>query len=239
MEKIITVIVIFVVIVLFMVGIWGLNKYRYKEKYDLIEVDLKEFPIYVISLPQSKDRREYIKRELEGYSYEIIDAVNGKMINDNDLPQYIKRGSLRPGQIGCFMSHVNLWKRLNESNQKSPCIVLEDDAQIAINLEEIKRLPNDYDIIFLGHCAEEETEKVFNAGNGIEMQKSVYPRCTHGYIISERGAWKLSELIQAEEHDLPIDEELAKLILHGKLTCFSTYPTVVNAGAFESTINTN
>lgn len=232
--------VIFVVIVLFMVGIWELHKYRYKEKYDLIDgvqVNLKEFPIYVISLPQSNNRREYIKRELEGYSYEIIDAVNGKILNDNELPQYIKSGSLRPGQIGCFMSHVNLWKRLNENNQKSPSIVLEDDAQIAINLEKIKRLPNEFDIIFLGHCAEEERDKIFNAGNGIEMQKSVYPRCTHGYIVSQRGAWKLINLMEGNEHDLPVDEELAKLILDGKINCFSTYPTVINAGGFESTIN--
>lgn len=239
MEKI--TVIIFGITVLIIV-IWGINKYTYKEKYERIEeinVDLREFPVYVISLPESQDRREYIKGQLEGYSYEIIDAVNGRMINDNELPQYIKRGRLRPGQIGCFMSHVNLWKRLNESEQTSPSIVLEDDAQITINLEEIKRLPNEFDIIFLGHCAEEEREKIFDAGNGIQMQKSVYPRCTHGYIVSQRGAWKLINLMEENEHDLPVDEELAKLILNEKISCFSTYPTVINAGGFESTINKN
>lgn len=211
---------------------------KYKERYEEgIEINFKDVPIYVISLAESTDRQEYIKKQLKDYSFEIVNAVNGRMIDENSIPSYIRKGTLNAGQIGCFMSHFNLWERILESNNKLPSVILEDDAQFAINLQDINRLPTDFDIIFIGHCAEKETDKVFNAGNGIEMQISVYPRCTHGYIISSKGAWKLTEIIKDNEYAMPVDEVLAHLISIGIIKCFSTYPQVVVQSNVPSTIN--
>ena len=94
-------------------------------------------PVFVISLARATDRRVNISRHLDaaGVSYEIIDAVDGAALDLTELAdrlnpdkyriQYGRKFSL--GEIGCYLSHYNLWQRMVE--QGIDCaIVLEDDA---------------------------------------------------------------------------------------------------------------
>ena len=78
----------------------------------------------------------------------------------------------------------------------------------------------DYDIIFLGHCAESEGEFVKEL---FQLKKSVYPRCTHAYLISEKGANKLLDYFYSQKWDLPIDE----LIYKCELNKYSLFPMLV------------
>jgi collagen beta-1,O-galactosyltransferase len=79
--------------------------------------------IYVINLERRPDRRETIESTLNdlGLSYKMTKAVDGKTIDpkflkDMDievLPDYKDPYSGRPityGEIGCFLSHYNIWK---------------------------------------------------------------------------------------------------------------------------------
>ena len=94
-------------------------------------------PVFAISLARATDRRASISRHLDatGVPYEIIDAVDGSALDLTELSDRLSPEKFRikygrkfsPGEIGCYLSHYNLWRRIVE--QGIDCaIVLEDDA---------------------------------------------------------------------------------------------------------------
>lgn len=109
---------------------------------------MQHTPIFVISLARASERRADISRRLQadGLQYEIVNAVDGRKINRADyadrLEQYdSQKGSsfrcanhknrhnapLNNGEIGCYLSHYNLWRRI--ADEKIPAaVILEDDA---------------------------------------------------------------------------------------------------------------
>ena len=82
--------------------------------------------IYVINLDRRPDRKKRISYTLDvlGISYKIVSAVDGKNLTSSDLlnrgikilpnyeDRYNKGKTLTFGQIGCFLSHYNLWKEV-------------------------------------------------------------------------------------------------------------------------------
>ena len=108
-------------------------------------------PIFVISLARAAERRADIRSRLDsaGVSYEIVDAVDGAAL---DLTQFADR--LRPdkyrikfgrkfarGEIGCYLSHYNLWERIAAEKIES-ALILEDDAVWDADFfEVVARLP--------------------------------------------------------------------------------------------------
>ncbi len=87
-------------------------------------------PIYVISLARAIDRRADITARLKsaGMKFEIIDAVNGKELDLSTIKNRIKNKHLKRNEIGCFLSHYNLWQRM--VHDKTPfALILEDDAE--------------------------------------------------------------------------------------------------------------
>lgn len=93
--------------------------------------------IFVISLARAAKRRADISARLKtaGVEFEIVDAVDGKTLDEkeyrhrliNDLYYCPQATDLSPSEIGCFLSHYNLWKRIVA--EKIPfALVLEYDA---------------------------------------------------------------------------------------------------------------
>ena len=96
------------------------------------------FPqVYVISLARAKERRENMRRRLDalGMPYEIVDAVDGATLNLEDYAHRLRQNECRVkhgyeltrGEIGCYLSHHNLWKRIAEGENEH-ALILEDDA---------------------------------------------------------------------------------------------------------------
>lgn len=95
-------------------------------------------PVYVISLTRAVDRRADITRRLTaaGIDYEIIDAVDGNELDLSTLKNRLHQDKFRAkydrdmkrGEIGCFLSHYNLWQRIVKE-QTPFALVLEDDAE--------------------------------------------------------------------------------------------------------------
>lgn len=90
--------------------------------------------IYVINLERSADRREVISKQLQdaNVSFEIFNAVDGSKDFDdqwryNDKKRrFLRIRPLSTGEIACFASHYQLWKKCVELNE--PIVVIEDDA---------------------------------------------------------------------------------------------------------------
>ena len=218
-------------IVLLFTCIYILLKYlKVIEKYE------KNIPIYVISLKRSQERRKKIQDMLNGQVvFNFYDAVDGKEMSKKDIElsnKVFKKDALNPGQRGCFLSHLKLYEKIKKEKIKNT-LILEDDASID-NFYYLKNLDkfliDDYDIIFLGHCAESEGEFVKET---FTIRKSVSPRCMHAYIISEKGANKLIDFFYSQKWDLPIDE----LIYRPDLNKYSLFPVLIEQNGMNSTIN--
>ena len=116
--------------------------------------------LYVISLKESQDRRQKADTQLKAANveYEFFDAVrvhNGieGYFEDYDEEQYlINCGRLATdGEIGCYASHLLLWKKCIELNE--PIVIMEDDFCIEdsfpVAIREVGKLISVYGFIRL------------------------------------------------------------------------------------------
>jgi glycosyl transferase family 25 len=91
--------------------------------------------VIVLTLRDSLDRQARIKRALDKaeIEFEFFWGVDGRkdpnpLLAFYDEPKRLraKGKSMTPGQLGCFASHFNIWKRCEAENTNY--IVLEDDV---------------------------------------------------------------------------------------------------------------
>jgi len=100
--------------------------------------------VFVINLKQAVDRKRHMEKQLKklNINYEIIEAVNGRALDDQALvewsnfdfyqqhPTWETRGK---GLIGCALSHQSIYKKIVA--EKIPrAIILEDDIQMTKNM---------------------------------------------------------------------------------------------------------
>lgn len=100
---------------------------------------------YIINLKHSIDRRIYMEeqcRKLPFLSIEYINAVDGRSMNTEeraiafDEKEFEKRYSVkvRPGEIGCTLSHQKCYKKIVE--ERLPyALILEDDISLSVDIK--------------------------------------------------------------------------------------------------------
>jgi len=93
-------------------------------------------PIYVISLARAKQRRIRVASEFErfGLDYAIYEGIDGELSSEELLANFDLRawsrnmGSpLSLGHLGCYMSHVELWRHVANGDDKIT-LICEDDV---------------------------------------------------------------------------------------------------------------
>ncbi|XP_067277851.1 procollagen galactosyltransferase 1 [Pseudorasbora parva] len=183
--------------------------------------------VFMINLKRRDDRRERMLAALREQEIDckIIAAVDGKAMNVSEinamgihmLPGYSDPYHGRPltkGELGCFLSHYNIWKEIADRGLKAS-LVLEDDLRFEIFFK--RRLQNlmreveskglDWDLIYIGRKrmqVDRPEKAVPNIRNLVEADYSYW---TLGYMMSLQGAKKL---LKAEPLSkmLPVDEFL-------------------------------
>jgi glycosyl transferase family 25 len=161
---------------------------------------------YIINLDTRKDRFDITNNLLNQYDFKNIirfSAVKGKNISVNELNKIVEPSAMKSilknyrnehhelsyGAVGCYLSHINIWKKL-EKDDLDYIIIFEDDALPTFNFMELQQIisndvPNDWDIIFFGGIYND-----YNIINDkIVKLKRFYE--THAYIINKKGALKL------------------------------------------------
>src|ERR1700756_754850 len=93
------------------------------------------FAIYVISL-SSSERRESIAKVLteRAAAFRFEDAIDGRELTDAQVNDICDEEAARDrygrpltrGELGCFMSHRSVWRKIAESGRSA--VVIEDDA---------------------------------------------------------------------------------------------------------------
>ncbi|XP_017208065.2 procollagen galactosyltransferase 2 [Danio rerio] len=183
--------------------------------------------VYLINLKRREDRRDRMLRSLEvlGIDVTLTDAVDGKAMNSTQLrtlgiemlPGFKDPYSdrvLTKGEIGCFLSHYNIWKKVVELQQQQ-VLVLEDDVRFETNfksrlntiMEDVKRSGLQWDLIYVGR----KRLQIKHPERWVEGVKNLvspdYSYWTLGYALSLQGAKILLEA-QPLSKMLPVDEFL-------------------------------
>lgn len=181
--------------------------------------------VWVVNLARRTDRwTEFCSR----FPYRMdlvtrVEAIDGHALTPPYPP---KVSGLSPGEIGCIMSHVDVWKRILESeSEDNTHLVFEDDAHFDRDFcskwETIyaPSLPpaDTFDIAYIGgRSYPHHRESISKAGSWYVTSED---RTTHAYIITRRGARHLLRLYESQKvMHRPLDHMLMDWSRNGKLT---------------------
>lgn len=149
--------------------------------------------IYIISLPQHKDRLARLRSQLKGLARigktTVIEAIHGDSL---PAPAWWQQGN---GSWGCFKSHVRVLETIWQAGH-SNALIIEDDSIIdRRSIADLGRFfeaaPKKWGQMYLGGVHQAEPE--FKAGYWIG--KSV--NRTHAYAVQR---WAVPKILQHIQH---------------------------------------
>jgi len=235
---------------------------------------------FVINLDKSINKKNGERLDLmradfakHGLEFERFAAVYGKRLSTEERkkvyhydPRYLKRG-LADGEIGNYLSHFGVLKKIVENGYHT-AVVLEDDVTLHADRFKdrldsvVAHAPANWDVIYLGCHATEESPKGDKVGYGEKTGEVVDCRPSrmqlvaggrlvkldtkclagnYGYVVSARGAEKLTKNMLPMS--MPTDYAWKDLFVAGTFGEFNAYcsnPELVTANyALENTININ
>jgi glycosyl transferase, family 25 len=198
-----------------------------------------------ISLPDSSARRDAMRLQFEknAIDFRFFDAcrVEGDVEARADYDAKAVRRrygrSLRSGEVGCYLSHLAVWRQLLASSDEAWC-VLEDDVILANGFkavtEELYAARSHWDVVrLMGLFKSQQIPYCILPGGVQLMWMRRPPAGTQCYVITREAAQALVEHASRIRH--PIDIVIDRQWRHG-LRLFVTSPEFVAENNVESTI---
>lgn len=170
---------------------------------------------FVIHLARATSRRSVAERLCAdcGVPCEIADAVDGSALTAAELTAVYSPGliaprypfALRAGEIGCFLSHRQIWQRLLDSDAEA-ALILEDDLAMSPDFVDALALAQ-RNLPMFGYIQFQTRPLVGAALDELKVcclyQPDVTPLRTSGQLISRDTAERLLAL--TTHFDRPID----------------------------------
>jgi glycosyl transferase family 25 len=181
--------------------------------------------IYFINLDDNKDRWNNLSPQLK-QKINRFPAINGKKLNKEKLVKdgiITEKNILHLGQIGCALSHITILKHIQQQNEPYG-LILEDDVIIPNNfsVEDLK-LPEDFDICFLGGC-NIKGEKVSENWIRPNSKNGTFNLCWHAVLVKKDNVKKILDLLIPLRR--PIDSQIRDE--YDKLKVFYHYPNLIS-----------
>jgi GR25 family glycosyltransferase involved in LPS biosynthesis len=172
---------------------------------------------FVINLDRRKDRLETLMIPFEWERFAAIDALSMG----------------QPGYVGCLLSHRTILKKIRDLKLES-AIIFEDDVELCDDFENkfneiLKKLPENWDLLYLGGWNRTEPEKYCD---GLNVVKRVL--CMHAYMVRDKFIDTIIEALHSTDNipekekkpeHLKCDVLLANYLPKGK--CFICDPPLV------------
>ena len=190
--------------------------------------------IYCINCIEREDRYKSAKEELKNNGYEDITWIRNKRMKN--------------GTEGCFLSHLQCYKNLLNSNDQY-CLIFEDDIkfikqtkQNKIDIDRIPLIVKKWDVIFLGYRTIKtipfKENNIFLEGNFLQA---------HSYIINRKVAMAVlkyyAQYKQYEHIDILLNSKIKNIriiALKFRLTIqrqFKSDNTWINKFSLENITN--
>ena len=196
----------------------------------------KDTKIYYINLPSNEDRNKNMQNLLNRFGFTNYQRVNAfdtrdlskvqkyrKFIDDSAFKQLENTNitklrkyheELTCGSIGCFLSHLYIYKLMIENNIES-AIVCEDDLKINLDKNEFWKfinsleIPDDTDMYLIDGCSAENKQIINKLSNTSTISRFF---CTHFYFVTLKGAQKLLKYLLPIKYQ--IDSQMSVLNVH-------------------------
>lgn len=199
--------------------------------------------VFVINMATRHERLESATATLKkvGLKFSRFVAISGAELNKKDAFYTNKFPLLRPGELGCLLSHLAIAALASKhENQDSYTIIFEDDVitssgQEAFNsvLDEISKIDRreGIDIIYFGKCLE-------SCGNMVQIKDNIYravaPSCCHAYAIKNSFARKIikdldncsNSAIDCEYFNRGVDSIYGDMIIYGWANGIVLHPAI-------------
>ncbi|KAJ1656163.1 hypothetical protein IWQ61_004220 [Dispira simplex] len=225
------------------------NQFTLKKMNDLVVVDTEEHQVdsilraedspskhasdvfghvYVVNLDKRTDRKDTMVNLL---GFLDIPADFTKATTPDDLkfiPTSAVEKKVSTSRLACWRSHMNVYRQI-VYNRLEHALILEDDADLEMEVvkltqDKLQHLPKDWDLFYLGHCSGGiYIGPMYNQEHGIRILNGGW--CTHGYMVSQKGARKLLGLLAQPTG--AIDEMIANLGMKGRLETYAAHPLIV------------
>jgi glycosyl transferase, family 25 len=189
---------------------------------------LNDVKIYLINLDRNKERlyhfdQQYARSDLSKNPYERIQAVDGNTLDISKLVSHkahmeilqaeksgfrTKHYQLTRGAVGCYLSHLNVYRKLIADDAKM-ALIFEDDVvfqpTILLKMQKhVESIPKDWDLILLGcHCIVCKKNRKFS-----KLERFFF---MHAYLITQTAAKKILAYLKDRKIDQQIDSVLGEM----------------------------
>jgi hypothetical protein len=163
----------------------------------------------ILSLPRYEYRFQHTKKRLQEVGFHnlhfykgvdgFVDDLSGIAIQLGISGIYTDDIAQRPGNIACTLSHISLWKKIVDDSLPY-LLIFEDDALPHPKFGEVASVwwaqtPHDLDVILLGNQMDPSLQELYDPTKVI-VRNPAY--CLHAYIVTQKGAQKLLELLRKQ-----------------------------------------
>lgn len=190
--------------------------------------------IYVLTMENSF-RIERMKERLQGIDYEFFYGVNGATL---DKTPYIEKGSKQTrGQLGCTISHINIYNKIFNEKLYNNILILEDDMVFSDNLNKLddymNQLPQDWGLFYLGWDGGAGAYPNYSANLCEISNNSLYTmHCTHAIAIRP---WFAQKAIETNiNFHFTADGNLTETVKQHNLKAYAALPKLINPDNMES-----
>ncbi|MCE8517395.1 glycosyltransferase family 25 protein [Ruegeria pomeroyi] len=169
---------------------------------------------FVIHLERAKDRRAQAEALVAELPYAVLlPAVDGAGLAPEARDRAFRPGllkpaypfDLRPGEIGCFLSHRAAWARLVKSEAEA-ALIIEDDMALEAGFGDALALAQRY-VAQMGYIQFQTrpvtAPAIDQQGQAVLMQPDLTPLRTSGQLVARWAAERLLAL--TEPFDRPVD----------------------------------
>jgi glycosyl transferase family 25 len=203
-------------------------------------------PIWVANLARSPERRRFMQEQFASLdlSYRIINASDGKQLSREELRKYSKRHALKfkrrelsTGEIGCALTHANIYQQMLDENLEE-VLILEDDIVLTRDLLDVllqrRRFPPEWEAVNFANTSAQAIplEEPVCKDYRICRFRGIANR-TSAYLLNRQGAKKLIEHVYPIR--LPADDFVGLTYITG-LRLYGITPSVVAPADFKSDI---
>jgi len=159
---------------------------------------------FIINLAASTQRRAAIAAQCDsaGLEYEFMAAIDGRQLSEQALARHTRtvNYAFKPGEIGCALSHIALYRKMAEENI-AQALILEDDALLTAALPAVLASPalqlsNTKPTLVLLSRVNKYVNKVIAPVTETASLYPVYSATTsHAYVINLAAAKRLLSLL--------------------------------------------